>query len=140
MTKISGLTTFHSETGTEGGHWAFQDSSWIHRIREERPNWCKGGLYCPITSGLSDSHWSYDGLHILNDGDHLKILTLDSTLTKWEGVIQLKRFRLFTETTREGFWIHSEQSGIDREEWELMFLIEHQAILIPASKPETTFS
>jgi hypothetical protein len=107
---LKGLCFFHSETGTEGGYWAFQDSRHI--------------------SPKGD--WSYEGLHVLRDGDRLTIFSLakpDEIV--WSGVIKLLEHPLFTEDAF-GLWVHADQVGVDRDVWARWFYAEYPAELIPA--------
>jgi len=106
---IEGVLFLHSETGTEGGYWAFQDLKYI----------------------LSKNRWSYEGLHILEDGDNLTIYNPDNKAeVVWSGVIALKQHPLFTESA-SGLWIHADQAGIDRDVWAEYFFKEYPAKLIP---------
>jgi len=109
---LEGVLFFHSETGTEGGYWAFQDSRHIQE------------------NGAS---WSYEGLHILENGDHLTIYHPDEGKEVWSGVINLKQYPLFTEDA-SGLWIHEEQIGIGRDVWAEYFFQEYPAKLIPVNK------
>ena len=103
---LEGLCTFYFETGTEGGDWAFQDSQFI----------CKEG-------------WSYEGLHILRDGDQLTIYDPNNIdITIWSGIINLKQYDSFKEVAK-GYWIHADQIGIDRETWANFFFNEYPATL-----------
>lgn len=111
---LRGVCHFHSETGTEGGYWAFQESNHI---------------------SPDGKHWSYDGLHVLKDGDLLTIFSAeDPTLVVWTGVILLQPYRLFTEHVFN-FWIHADQEGVARETWARYFLDQHPATLVLASVP-----
>jgi len=104
---LRGICHFHSETGTEGGYWAFQDSQFIN------------GKY-----------WSYGGLHILRDGDRLTIYSPDQPdQIVWSGIIALQRHPLFTEHVHGGWWIHADQIGQDRETWAKYFFEEYPAEL-----------
>lgn len=204
MTEYQGVTTFHSETGTEGGYWAFQDEKfmglenaskvctrcgrvwdperdseppkvsftyWVDREGQVSPQghpYSSG--YCgfdepqdlPLDrNGDNDSWdarwqaernaialacyeeghlgwrpmypegmWSYEGLHILKDGDHLTVYDKDDRLkVVWEGEVKLNQHGLFTEDAG-GLWIHADQSGIDRMEWAALFMDEHPAKLV----------
>lgn len=95
---IQGVCDFHSETGTEGGYWAFQDKRFIteNTIQVKCKNcdliWHKERepdrflvppqgppLECTHIFETWPSHFfSYDGLHHLKNGDHLSILQPDS--------------------------------------------------------------
>jgi len=100
---IRGKLNLHSETGTEGGFWALQDERFIEPPTEDWPH----------------ERWSYDGLQILKDDDHLKIFAPDGSVY-WEGLISLKQHELFTEDAF-GFWIHADQNGLTREFWATPF-------------------
>lgn len=198
MTTFKGVLTFHSETGTEGGYWAFQDEKfmgienktrvctrcgrcwsagepqepkpfftyWLH---DPRPNYLDGYHYydepqdLPLardesetfnirwtkrTNDLAlecyrkghegwkpmypDGMWSYEGLHVLQDGDQLTIFDKDDPKkVVWDGKISLRQFGLFTEDA-QGMWIHAEQKGIDRETWSNWFFKEYPARLTTA--------
>ena len=110
---LEGVLFFWSETGTEGGHWAFQDKEFIF---PPDANW-------PI------GRWSYDGLHVLKNGDKLIIYSKDDpSQIVWSGEIELEQYCPFTESVR-GMWIHSDQRGIDRKIWADWFIKEYPAKL-----------
>jgi len=113
---IHGKLHLHSETGTEGGWWAIQDERFIQ----------------PPTADWPHERWSYDGLHYLRDGDHLKIFSPDGSVY-WEGEINLKPHPVFTEEAF-GFWIHADQNGIDRKVWATPFFKEYRAELTKKAK------
>lgn len=104
---MKGVLFFHSETGTEGGYWAFQDSDYIS------PD-----------SGM----WAYEGLHLLKNGDRLKIYSKHDTCVIWEGAIALIEYPPFTQEAN-GFWIHADQLGEDREDWAGFFFNQYPAEL-----------
>lgn len=191
--EVIGILHFWSETGTEGGYWALQDTDFILKIvpgwgffpgqkifdindpeREgsvieawKRNKWWK--FWKPYLSlpdpnskyGISPNeivlglikwddgsvekrksnqilviNWSYDGLHVLKDGDMLTIYSKeDPNEIVWSGTIKLKRHPIFTEDA-DGMWIHADQEGIDRETWANWFFGEHPAKLIKADKPQ----
>jgi len=111
---LRGVCYFHSETGTEGGYWAFAEK----KYKYVSPEGYEG--------------WAYEGLHILKDGDYLKIFSLGNpTVVVWEGTISLIPYPPFTESAF-GFWIHADQEDIDRETWAAYFLYEFPAELTPA--------
>ena len=98
---MKGFCIFHSESGTEGGYWAFQDEKFI----------------------------SYEGLHILEDGNILIIYSKDNPETVvWSGIIALKQYEAFTQGA-SGMRIHADQNGINREEWAKFFFQEFPAEL-----------
>ena len=160
---LKGICHFHSETGTEGGYWAFQDDQYIIK-NVLRPYCKKCGKYLepqqhealeviktlPLTQevldgkeppecsegqherGIGDS-WSYEGLHILRDGDQLTIFSRDKPETVvWSGTIKLHNHPLFTEDVF-GIFIRADQEGMNRETWAKWFLDEHPAELISSS-------
>lgn len=78
--------------------------------------------------------WSYEGLHVLHDGDHLTVYSPDDKKhVVWEGEIKLKQHALFTEHAG-GMWIHADQEGIDRETWAQMFFDGYPCRLVTRDK------
>ncbi len=112
MNVLKGVCCFHSETGTEGGDWAFQDARYI----------------------IAADNWSYAGLHILEDGDQLTIFSKENPAEiVWAGKISLIEHDFFTQTVGpHKFWIHADQNGVDRETWGKWFLENYPAELIPS--------
>lgn len=107
---LSGVVFFWTETGTEGGHWAFQDKNFITKDK-----------------------WSYEGLHVLKDGDELVIFSKeDPSIEVWAGKILLKNYNPFTKHVK-GLWVQSDQIGTDREVWATWFFREYPAKLITSS-------
>ncbi|MBR9683493.1 hypothetical protein GOV03_03045 [Candidatus Woesearchaeota archaeon] len=88
-----------------------------------------------FSNNLLVNSWSYEGLHLLGDGDHLTIYDSDNKDEVWSGVINLKHHPLFTEDAF-GLWIHADQIGIDRETWAEYFFEGYPATLIPSKKTE----
>lgn len=163
---LQGILFFHSETGTEGGYWAFQDARSIQKnvprgyckkcgtyMREqngplavervitldeevlqelERTGEIKEKPSCALDEHEEDfgDAWSYEGLHLLQDGDRLTIYHPASKKEVWSGVINLQQHGLFTEQA-SGMWIHADQLGIPREVWAEYFFKEYPAELIP---------
>jgi hypothetical protein len=126
---IRGTLFLWSETGTEGGYWALQDEQHIVENCE-----CPHG-YPP---DAPHKHWSYDGLVVLEDGDHLKIFDEGGDIY-WEGWINLKQHPVFTESVGVtdsstgaslGLWIHADQAGIDRNFWATPFMREYKGELV----------
>jgi hypothetical protein len=114
--ELRGLVYFYSETGTEGGSWAFQDSRFIF----------------PPTQEFPEGQWSYEGLHILEDGDYLTIYSKDNPAEiVWSGKISLRKHPSFAKSVF-GLWIHADQKGVDRKTWARWFVEEYPAKLIPA--------
>lgn len=170
MTKnsntLKGVCFLFSETGTEGGVWAFQDSEFI--AKDVPSPFCKKcGKYLdrqkkyknlklikalPVTQELLDGKeppecpdgrhergvgdtWSYEGLHILENGDQLTIFSPDNlTQVVWSGTISLRQHPLFTKDA-SGLRIHADQEGIDRKVWATYFFRKYPAKLIPIRKP-----
>ena len=112
--ELRGTLHFWSETGTEGGHWAFQDKNFIS---PPAPDW-------------PHERWSYEGLHVLEDGDILVVYSKeDPAQVIWTGTIKLKVYEVFAESAF-GMWIHTDQKGVDREIWTRWFFEEYPATLI----------
>ena len=168
---LEGRLSFHSETGTEGGYWAFQDKKFITKNTTRftckkccrywdkkenpdgpiddptdrspskeptdfrRPNSCKKDEHEFVLVYPED--WSYEGLHILENRDHLTIYCKENPeKVLWSGVISLKQHPLFTQGAFS-FWIHADQKGMDREAWATYFFKNHPAKLIPFKKTTT---
>lgn len=193
MNTYTGILHFHSETGTEGGHWAMQDERFMglknehseaqfhcprcgrvwdksRDLEEPKPSFTyfdeESGYYQgsdhPIADGRTwfrgeepdsvndlftkssnatsqecfdkghqqwdpmypDGTWSYEGLHVLKDGDKLTVLDpKDPEKELWTGEIKLIHHPLFSEDAG-GMWIHADQEGFPREEWAKMFFME----------------
>lgn len=78
--------------------------------------------------------WDYKGLHILGDGDCLRILSPDnSARVVWEGMISLIQYDSFTQHA-SGLWIHADQQGVPRETWAEWSFKGYPAKLIPVQK------
>lgn len=181
--ELEGVLHFWSETGTEGGYWAFQDKNFITPNttyfvctkcgkpwdKEKNPNGLphkqteslvvdrlitldkivdeleKGiepnfPTECPPNKHdfqpFSKELWSYDGLHVLEDGDILTIYSKgDRTKIVWTGTIKLKQHPLFKKHA-QGMWIHADQKGISRKIWAKWFFEGYPAKLIKANKPQ----
>lgn len=111
MGALRGFLLFFAETGSEGGYWAFQDARYL----------------------APDLSWLNEGLHLLKDGDYLTIYSLaDPTQVVWEGRILLRQYPPFKEDA-SGFWIHSDQEGVERERWARWFFDKHPAELVLGS-------
>ena len=128
------------ETGLEGNYWAFQDNQFISKDAlklwckkcgkyldsqksEKEPSECPDGQHEPE---ISDS-WSYEGLHILKDGDYLRVFSKENpNEIIWEGEIQLRQRTSFDENVF-GWRVHSKPTNVDPEKWARWFLNEHPA-------------
>lgn len=122
---IEGRTEFHSETGTEGGYWAVIANDSIHgpeALVDGKCPWNSQGL-CPVETGQYHEHGRYEGLHLLQDGDHLVVYRSDGETVMWEGDIELIQHPLFSEDAH-GFWIHADQAGEPRDVWSQLFFLE----------------
>ena len=82
--------------------------------------WDDGLIEQRLADSLLIKSWSYTGLNILKDGDHLTIYAKDGSEVVWEGEIKLKEHDLFTEDAF-GLWIHADQEGVDRDVWARWF-------------------
>lgn len=119
--EYKGFLEFYSETGTEGGFWAFQDERFIF----------------PPNDTFRHEQYSYEGLHVLENGDRLTIYSPDAKEVVWEGEISLKPYHIFTEDAF-GVWIHADQEGVDRKTWAKWFFESYPAKLIAHPKSTTT--
>lgn len=116
MKEMTGFCFLHSETGTEGGWWAFQEDGFMEA----------DGIHC-----------SYDGLRYLEEGDELTIFTDDKSVL-YNGVIKkdtttgLVEHQIFRKGKWKtdpnwkqqvvgGMWVHWIQEGIDPEVWGELF-------------------
>ncbi len=126
METIKGTLFLWSETGTEGGSWSLQDEQFIQPPTEDWPH----------------ERWSYDGLKVLEDGDHLKIFNPEGAVY-WEGTVSLKQYPVFTESVGVPdssanvdleLWIHADQNGLDRNFWALPFMKEYRGELTKKAK------
>lgn len=112
-TELTGVCEFFTETGTEGGYWAFHDN---------------------VGRGPNGIYWSYKGLQPLKDGDHLTIYhPKKKNKVIWSGVISLKQYPVFQKSVF-GLWIHSEQNGVPLKKWAKWFFRDYPAKLIPIKK------
>jgi len=177
-TPLRGVLHLFSESGTEGGFWAFQDERFIQpntknfrciacglfwdkerfpdgppstdkipetSVRVEvfplgkamgcgTPQKCLQGKH--VFELTSEELWSYEGLHVLQNGDKLTIFSKeDASRIAWSGEIRLVEFPVFTEDVH-GFWIHADQVGVDRCTWASRFLEGYAAELIPCQAVE----
>lgn len=191
-TTIHGVLVFHSETGTEGGYYAFQDEkfmglsapdqwscsrcgrvwdrdelkeppppsftywrqyncrpapaepemvwggfgydephddlpesapggptdSWIKRSNAlSRKCWEHG--HAEWTQMYPNGIWSYEGLKMLKNGDHLKIWSPDKTEVVWEGQVKLRQVDSFgPEGGTLGWRVHQKEDvGVGEETW-----------------------
>jgi len=105
-THFRGIAYFFSETGSEGGSWAFMDERFTNQ-----------------------KTWDYAGLHVLHDGDKLTIFDKENPdNVLWQGVIELTEQTNFEEDVF-GYWIHNTQKGTDKEQWGRWFINENPAEL-----------
>jgi hypothetical protein len=161
---VRGVCCFHSEIGTEGGYWAFQDNQFISK-NVPRPYCRKCGKYLdpqkyenlkvtkilPITQEVLDGKeppecsngqhereigdsWSREGLHILKDGDQLTIFSSNNPSQVVWSGIISLHQHPLFSEDASGLWIHADQEGIDRETWAMYFFKEYPAELIPFRK------
>ena len=111
---LEGICFFWSETGTEGGYWAFQDKKHIH-LPDKTNHLLK---------------WDYAGLWVLKDKDNLTIYEKSgANQIIWKGEIKLRQHPMFTESAN-GMWIHADQEGVDRKTWSQWFFNEYPAQFI----------
>lgn len=161
---LKGVLFFHFENETEGGCWAFQDEKFITKNAImsyckkcekylDEPEYQnlkvtkiltltkevlegKEPPECPDNEHERDvgDSWSYEGMHILENGDKLTVLSPeDPKKIIWSGIISLKEYAPFTENV-SGTWIHADQNGVERETWAKYFFKEYPAKLKPIRK------
>jgi hypothetical protein len=103
---------------------------------QEEPEDCPTGQH--EFELVSKETWSYDGLHVLADGDRLTIYDKDRPeAVIWSGTIRLRPYARYTEKVF-GCWIHADQEGVERETWARWFFDNHPAELDPARMGGTT--
>jgi hypothetical protein len=94
-----GHLLYWSETGTEGGYWAF----------------------------AKDGFKGSEGLHILRNCDWLTVFNPNGSV-RWEGRIRLNSCAPFKQRAG-GLRIHNDQMGVERQFWAEMFVSELKAEL-----------
>lgn len=128
---MRGHLLFHSETGTEGGWYAFLDDRYIHGGNTGDPcPWGSEG--CPVEIGQFHEHVSYEGLHRLRNGDYLTVRDTTGAVL-FDGEVRLVRrtdvYRSETATIF-GWWVNQEPDvGVDREIWARWFFDDLPATL-----------
>ncbi len=101
-TTLSGIL-FHYLEGPGASYWAFQDSRFI-----------------------SDKTWSFRGLHAIEDGDTLTVLSPDDSKNIiWSGVIRLEK--------KNGIDLGC-QKGLGRKTWATWFMGEYPARLVKSKQ------
>lgn len=200
---MAGVLVFHSETGTEGGWYAFQNAKfmglpapnqWVcthcgrvwDKDRDTEPPkpsftyWRdmedqvspSGTRYVSGFAGYDEPHddlpegspsgadaewnrrrnaialvcyteghagfehmypngiWSYEGLHMLKNGDRLRVFAKGKSRVLWEGPVALEGVQGFTHDVR-GLWVNQRPTLLDEEQWSSWFLDGHPAELTP---------
>lgn len=154
--RLTGTLQFHSETGTEGGYWAFQDGRGVHYAEDLVDDKCPWGedypmqldgeteitYACPANPRYwrgSDcppermAHATYYGLVMLDSGDHLTVYDKnDMTHVIFDGPVRLEQQDPYAPTSDSagGLAIHSTPVGQDTDAWAEMFFNEHPAVLV----------
>lgn len=114
MNALKGVLFYFLETGYEGPGWAFQD---------ERH----------IVNGPNGEQWSYDGLHVLKDGDRLTVFDKnDPSKVVWQGVVRLDPPAPPAGTDAALDLRHADGRVVARTEWGEWFVREYPAELVPA--------
>jgi hypothetical protein len=89
---------------------------------------------CHEFEPASDEEWSYNGLHILENGDRLTVFNKNNPAKiLWRGEIKLIPHKPFKKNAF-GFWIHADQLGFEgrrRKKWARWFMENYPAKLIP---------
>ncbi len=87
-----------------------------------------------LSNTLLVTNWSYEGLHLLKNGDGLTIYHPQKKDQEvWTGIISLHQHKAFTQAA-SGMWIHADQKGIEREIWAEYFFKGYPARLVPYRK------
>lgn len=196
---MTGVLVFHSETGTEGGYFAFQDEKFMSLPapnlwrcprcgflwnKDENPEdppkvsftyWVDGNYFgfpephddLPLappdedpvesfnarwtkerndaalpcyTEGHAEFEqqyphgiWSYEGLHLLKNGDRLKVLAPDGDAL-WEGEVQLQEVDSFgPDGGTLGMRVHHKEAvGVGENVWAGWFMAGLRGELTPA--------
>lgn len=96
--------------------------------------WEDGVVEERFSPTLLKEAWSYEGLHVLEDGDELTIYDKEDTeKVVWQGTIALTPFSVFQDSAY-GMWIHNDQIGQERDLWARWFMNENPARL--TTKPK----
>jgi hypothetical protein len=102
---MTGTFFFWSETGTEGGYWAFQDEMY----------------------DVSGS--AYEGFHILKNGDKIKIY--DNTDNVYlETTVSLEEYPSDAQGTQTPYWLHTRPTNVNFYIWAHAFFEEFRGVLI----------
>ena len=124
MKEMRGVCFLFSETGTEGGWWAIQEDGFV-------------------TEGENEGEqWSYEGLHILGEGDDLTVYGDDDSVlfhgiihrdTK-TGAVSRRNGNAVTRISRKqqvvgGRWVHWIQKGVDPEAWGELLIGEKRCLV-----------
>lgn len=109
---LKGRLEIFSEQGSEGAHWSFYE----------------------------DGKTGYDGLHVLEKGDVLRVFN-DAARREllWQGTVDFDHDseKQPRPLIGEVQWldkvgtVHGLQKGIDKNDWADMFLAEKPAVLVP---------
>lgn len=130
-----GTLWFDSETGTEGGWYAWQDAEHQHGGTPGDPcPWDHAG--CPVAAGFYHQHASRDGLQRFKNGDHVRIFSPEDGTVVWEGFVRLTRRNDVYENPEAsvfGLWVNQEPDvGVERETWAKWFLNELPCEVTPS--------
>ncbi len=113
-TEIKGVCVWFCETGLDAV-WAFQDNNYITR------------------DSMGQEQWSYEGLHVLEEGDYLTIYhPADPDEIVWEGLIS-KTEPLIDKPGSANALNHPQNIGISLEKWNRFFFRRYPAVLTPKS-------
>jgi hypothetical protein len=161
---LKGVLFFLDEMGMDVGSWAFQDETfitpnttyfsctkcglvWDKSKESEEAVLAKraatgelsGRRRCSPTKHTfaltMPFHWSWDGAHIIKDGDILTIFDKDDSTKKvWSGNIKLKQYESVKCPPNTLTPIISKQKDIKRARWISWFVNKHPAKLTPLPK------
>ena len=131
--EVEGVALFHSETGTEGGWYAFQANEWVH-TKDEKPEWCPtGDCWAHDKHNHTGRHASYHGLILLKNGDHAVIRDPKTGLVVFDDVVKMTMNNdLYTKDSKShvlGAWVNQEPVGVRRELWARWFMQGYPMVL-----------
>lgn len=134
--ELHGRLLFHSETGTEGGYWAFQVDSYTHGAEFD----C-GLKYCPVKMGWSPQHSSYYGMVIVKTGDYLHVRDPDTNEIVFDGEVALGArqdpYDFSSYAAGGAYATHfPPPANVNHREWDKWFLKQWPAILTTDTPPD----
>lgn len=151
------------EMGMDCGTWTFQDEAFITPnttyfsctkcglvwdkskeleediLRKQTPSGPLALSYCKPAEHtftlLMPFLWSWEGTHVLADGDILTIFDKNNPSKKiWSDTIKLKNYKSIHYSSNRRWSIETKPKGIKRKHWTKWFVESYPAELTPAAK------